>query len=42
MSTEQDQNTFSKWRWAFWAVPFVVTVGLFVGTLKLDARRELR
>lgn len=38
MATE-DQGKLSKWQWVQWTLPLVVTIGLFVGTLRLDARR---
>lgn len=37
-SVEQDKLT--KWQWVQWSIPLMVTIGLFVGTLKLDARRH--
>lgn len=38
---EAEESSFSKWRWAFWALPIGVTMGLFFGTLNLDARRPM-
>lgn len=35
----EEQQKLTKWQWVQWTIPLVVTVGLFVATLKLDQRR---
>ena len=38
MSDEQTKK-LSGWQWGQWSVPLFVTIGLFVATLSLDARK---